>query len=351
MAAPRRPTVEDEDLDDLDDVLEQFNVPPKSAAQPLPVSSSSAPTKDTPTSSTQPTASQAQSQAKNADPLAGIDEDFARELTKGMESLFRDIAQGAGLDDIPDIIKTEEGATDEEREKAFKAAWEAMLIEGMNGTINPEDFLGGPGAAGAGADVGKGKASQASSSGAGAGAGAGATAGAGTDSFQENIKRAMDKLKESDQKAGEAASQGVDGLEDIFSRLRGDMDSEESEEELKGILETMMSQLMSKDVLYEPLKELHDKFPSYMKDNDATLSAEDKTRYVSQAKVVAQIVATFEDPSYADDDPQKGMKVVELMQEMQEYGSPPAEIMGPLPPGFDLGADGLPKLPEGCTIA
>ena len=90
----------------------------------------------------------------------------------------------------------------------------------------------------------------------------------------------MDKLKESDQKvrvvasndtactgveahgiqAGEAAAQGADGgLEDIFSRMRGDLDSEESEEELKGILETMMSQLMSKEVLYEPLKELHDK--------------------------------------------------------------------------------------------
>ena len=41
--------------------------------------------------------------------------------------------------------------------------------------------------------------------------------------------------------------------------MSGDMDSPESEEDLRGILEPMMSQLMSKDVLYEPLKELHDK--------------------------------------------------------------------------------------------
>ena len=33
--------------------------------------------------------------------LDGIDDDFARELTKGMESLFRDIAHGAGLDGVP----------------------------------------------------------------------------------------------------------------------------------------------------------------------------------------------------------------------------------------------------------
>ena len=39
----------------------------------------------------------------------------------------------------------------------------------------------------------------------------------------------------------------------------GDLDGDESEEQLKGILESMMSQLLSKEVLYEPLKELHDK--------------------------------------------------------------------------------------------
>lgn len=33
----------------------------------------------------------------------------------------------------------------------------------------------------------------------------------------------------------------------------------ETEDGLQGILETMMSQLMSKEVLYEPLKEMHEK--------------------------------------------------------------------------------------------
>lgn len=57
-------------------------------------------------------------------------------------------------------------------------------------------------------------------------------------------------------------------------------------------------------------------FPGYLKDHASTLSAEDKTRYEAQTKIVAQIVATFEDPSFTDDDPQKGLKVVELMQEV-----------------------------------
>ena len=106
-----------------------------------------------------------------------------------MESLFRDIAQGAGLDEIPDLGKAEEGATDEEREKAFKAAWEAMLIEGMNGTLKAEDLTG----------VGAGKSpAPAAPAASGSGTTASTGSGAGVDSFQENIRKAMEKLKESD---------------------------------------------------------------------------------------------------------------------------------------------------------
>ena len=122
--------------------------------------------------------------------MDGLDEDFARELTKGMESLFRDIAMGAGLDGVPDLGKGAgaEGTTDEEQEKAFRAAWEAMLVEGMNGTMNPEDLIAPPGV-GTAKGTGTGNAA-ASSSG---------PSGGPPQSFQDNIKRAMDKMKESNQ--------------------------------------------------------------------------------------------------------------------------------------------------------
>jgi peroxin-19 len=42
--------------------------------------------------------------------------------------------------------------------------------------------------------------------------------------------------------------------------------------------------------------------------------------------------------------------VLIISSQMQEHGAPPAEIMGELPPGLDLGADGAPQLPEGCLI-
>lgn len=157
------------------DVLEQFSAPPKPTAKPAPAPASTS-------SSQTPLAKDAPPSAPKAvDPfgLGGLDADFAAELTRGMESLFKDIAGGAGLDGIPDLSEAEDGTTDEERAKAFKAAWEAMLVEGMDGAMSAEDV---------GSDKGK--------------AAEGAVPGAGvpTDSFQENIRKAMERMKESDRK-------------------------------------------------------------------------------------------------------------------------------------------------------
>ena len=48
-------------------------------------------------------------------------------------------------------------------------------------------------------------------------------------------------------------------MEALLSSLSNIEDGGETDESLQGLLETMMSQLMSKEVLYEPLKEMHEK--------------------------------------------------------------------------------------------
>ena len=52
---------------------------------------------------------------------------------------------------------------------------------------------------------------------------------------------------------------GDPDLETLLSSLSNMEGDGEGEHGLEGILETMMSQLMSKEVLYEPLKEMHEK--------------------------------------------------------------------------------------------
>lgn len=112
----------------------------------------------------------------------------------------------------------------------------------------------------------------------------------------------------------------------------------------------MMGQLMGRDVLYEPLKELNDKFPSYLSSNADKLSASDLARYQAQHECASKIITVFEDPEFRDDDPKMTEEIVGLMGKMQEHGAPPAEIMGELPPGLDLGSDGAPKLPDDCVV-
>jgi hypothetical protein len=47
------------------------------------------------------------------------------------------------------------------------------------------------------------------------------------------------------------------GLLSAFSDLK--FDGSDGDKDVQGVLETLMHQLMSKEILYEPLKELHEK--------------------------------------------------------------------------------------------
>ncbi|KAH9940274.1 Pex19 protein [Amylocystis lapponica] len=309
----------DDDVDDLDDVLDQFS-PAAPKAQPAPAASST---------STGQKPAQTQPDPQGPRDL-DLDEDFARELAREMESLMREISGGEGAGKAE--AETAGTAEEKERERAFKAAWEAMLREDTDSA----------------ASKGKEKDKEQVKDGASKDGAPGKK-----DTFQASIKKAMEKLKESDSSLqADATEHGTDSLEALLSQLGGGLDAAgESEEDLQGVLETLMGQLMSKEILYEPLKELHDKFPPYLVENASTITPEDKTRYDAQLSAVTKVLAIFDDPAYTEDDVQKNAKVMELMNEMQDYGSPPAEIMGPMPPGFDLGPDGMPKMPEGCTIS
>ena len=73
---------------------------------------------------------------------------------------------------------SDKDVTEEERNRAFKAAWEAMLVDGMDGN------LGDGGLEGIGEALGKSEKKAEVPGG-----------------FQDKIKQAMDKLKESESKA------------------------------------------------------------------------------------------------------------------------------------------------------
>ncbi|TQS33313.1 hypothetical protein Golomagni_06346 [Golovinomyces magnicellulatus] len=280
------PDPDEDDLDDLDDMLDEFSAvkldqnkaaPSVPAAAPAaPAAATSEPSKDA---------------AAPPQPDANLsEEDFAKQLQAGMADLLGE------LENSPQM--------QQEFEQMFKQM-----------TAGAEGEAGAAPAAGAIPDAAK-------------GAGDAAAADA---SFQDTIRKTMERMQNSGEQATAAASSG--GNDDFMSELlkqmaAGDMGGEGGEEEFSKMLMGMMEQLTNKEILYEPMKELNDKFPEWMEKNKDKTSAEDMKRYEEQKVLVGEMVAKFEAPTYSDSNSADREYIVERMQKMQEAGSPPSDLVG-----------------------
>ncbi|KAH7840465.1 hypothetical protein Vadar_017333 [Vaccinium darrowii] len=160
-------------------------------------------------------------------------------------------------------------------------------------------------------------------------------------SKDSHVSEALDKLTEQTREA-------VKGLESIGSRPgAGDIENDammedwaKQFEELAGtkdmesIVETMMQQLLSKEILHEPMKEIGERYPKWLEEHQSKLSKEDYDRYSHQYEFIKDLIQVYET------EPGNFNKIVELMQKMQECGQPPNDIVQELAPDFDLSSLG-----------
>ena len=140
------------------------------------------------------------------------------------------------------------------------------------------------------------------------------------------------------------------------------------EEDFNKMLMGMMAQLTNKDILYEPMKELYDKFPAWMEKNRASTGKEDLARFEEQHSLVKEIVGRFERKGYSDEDEDDREYIVERMQkvcfdcgwqhqqpkvrtaadsnasQMQAAGSPPPDLVGDM----SAAQEALGELEGGC---
>ncbi|KAI9330828.1 Pex19 protein [Obelidium mucronatum] len=163
--------------------------------------------------------------------------------------------------------------------------------------------------------------------------------------FHAAINDTMSQLKESKEKAqaevDESANstEGPEDMEAMMKELEDMMGSAEFEE----MFGSVVGQLMNRDLLYEPMKDLAKKYPEYLQENKDSISSSDYERYTAQHLIVTQIMQVYDDTSVTGDEEQK--RVGDLMQKMQELGNPPDAIMQDLTPGMEMGPDGVPKIP------
>ena len=121
--------------------------------------------------------------------------------------------------------------------------------------------------------------------------------------FQETIKKTMERMQASGDQATAAAA--TDNTDDILAEMMkamqaGGMDGEGGEDFSKMLL-GMMEQLTNKEILYEPMQELDDKFPDWMEKNKGKVKKDDMKRYKEQQVYVREIVGRFEEKTYKDE--------------------------------------------------
>lgn len=137
--------------------------------------------------------------------------------------------------------------------------------------------------------------------------------------FQETIRKTMERMQASGEQATAAAKS--EDSDDMLAQMLKEMQNNGPEgagddEGFNKMLMGMMEQLTNKGILYELMKELHDKFPAWMAKNRSSTNAEDLKRYDEQQQLVGQIVGRFEQKGYSDSKAEDREFIVERMQQV-----------------------------------
>ncbi|XP_066931743.1 peroxisomal biogenesis factor 19-like [Clytia hemisphaerica] len=115
-----------------------------------------------------------------------------------------------------------------------------------------------------------------------------------------------------------------------------------------GMMQGMMENLLTKDLLYPSLSEIKERYPSWLSENKEKLTPEDYLKYKSQNDIVVQLCDLFEQEADTDTEQTKKertSKVVELMQKMQVFGQPPADMMAGI-----SDSNQIPPMPQQCSV-
>mmetsp|Transcript_4750 Transcript_4750/g.8148 ORF Transcript_4750/g.8148 Transcript_4750/m.8148 type:complete len:279 (+) Transcript_4750:19-855(+) len=164
--------------------------------------------------------------------------------------------------------------------------------------------------------------------------------GAGGPDFQANVSQAMQLMQQTAAAVETMSPEERQRMsESVMEHLAQQFSQLGENPEFASIMENMMQQMLSKDVLYKPMCDIRDKYPSWMEANRATLSEDDLQRYARQKESLDHICLAYEET------PDDFQKIVTLMQEMQELGQPPPEILQEVAPGIEFGPDGVPRFP------
>ncbi|KAK7069080.1 Peroxisome chaperone and import receptor [Halocaridina rubra] len=171
--------------------------------------------------------------------------------------------------------------------------------------------------------------------------------------FTECLAETMRQLNQNNEQLKNVPN--ADDLSKMFESL-GFGGGERDEGAMSGLfplMQVMLENILSKEVLYPPMKEITDKYPDWLADHRSSLSEEEYERYNKQYDVMKQVVQLYEEEQDSDTEEVKGQrfeKVMQFMQKLQEMGQPPKELVGDMGPMINFDDAGNPVLPDVSTL-
>lgn len=211
---------------------------------------------------------------------------------------------------MAELVQAGQASSDAEAIEHIGKATEAVNLAGEGAAGSSSSTAGG----GAGGDASGSKKSGGSSS---------SSTGQPQESFQDTIRKTMERMQASGASASAAAasSSSTSAEDDMMAQLMKELQSGGGggEEDFNKMLMGMMAQLTNKEILYEPMKELHDKFPAWMEKNKGSTGKEDLARFEEQQVLVGEIVGRFERKGYSDENEDDREYIVEKMQKVCSF--------------------------------
>ena len=164
----------------------------------------------------------------------------------------------------------------------------------------------------------------------------------------ESINRLLDGIKNVSKEPPTApSSEDIDPSqfekfgEEMMSSIMKDFEKFGGSKDSDDAIDGVMKQLLSKDIMYEPMKEVSARFPKWLAENKEDLSKEDYQKYGTQYQYFQRIVHVYET------EPDNFPRIQELMQQIQDFGQPPVDIIKSLAPELEFDSDGMPMMMGG----
>mmetsp|Transcript_11904 Transcript_11904/g.19889 ORF Transcript_11904/g.19889 Transcript_11904/m.19889 type:complete len:309 (+) Transcript_11904:119-1045(+) len=146
-----------------------------------------------------------------------------------------------------------------------------------------------------------------------------------------------------------SSQQGMEGFEagkmeaageQMMDEMMSQFESLGEKEDYNEVIDGVMRQLLSKDLMYEPCTQICDRFPEWLAIHKKNMSSAEYENYGKQYQTFQKIIAVY------DTEPDNFSRLMELMFDMQKYGQPPADIIKDLAPGLKFDENGMPIMPN-----